>query len=116
MTPEQIYSLIIIGIFTAALCYCFTLYHKAHGRDVDAVQAGGNLVMEALRRDGRLMSSQSDEDADLVAFNYTDGTEAEKELEENAEYNAVMDRLAAANTKLQEQQTVNHMETMNAKV
>lgn len=46
--------LAIVAMFLFALCYCFRLYHDAHGRDVDAVQRGAEIVMKVLVSGGKI--------------------------------------------------------------
>jgi len=100
MTPEQIYTLIMIAMSTGAICFCFWLYHKAHGRDVDAVRAGGELVMEAMRRNGTITGAEVDSEERLTAFNIEDDEEADLETG----YDEALARITERSKKFTEQQ------------
>ena len=52
MTPID---LTLICVCLVAVCYVTTLYHLAHGYESKAVERGAQIVIDALRRDGRLM-------------------------------------------------------------
>jgi hypothetical protein len=103
MTIET-FALSTIAIFTSALVFCFYLYHRAHGRDVDAVRSGGELVMDALRRDGRLMSSDVPDETP-VAFNYVDDAE-----DEPSPYEAAIQRTQERAKKFADQQAEREIE------
>jgi hypothetical protein len=103
MTTE-IYTLSLVAMFIAALVFCFYLYHKAHGRDVDAVRSGGELVMEALRRDGRLMSSDVPDETP-IAFNYDSDTD-----DEPSPYEAALERTQRRAKQFADQQAEREIE------
>lgn len=46
----------VLGMFLFSLLYLATLYHLAHGRERQAMEAGARVVLEALTRDGRIMA------------------------------------------------------------
>lgn len=48
--------IITLGMFLFAVLYIATLYHLAHGRERQAMEAGARVVLEALTRDGRIMA------------------------------------------------------------
>ncbi|MCP4493250.1 MAG: hypothetical protein GY820_39000 [Gammaproteobacteria bacterium] len=62
MTPDQIFIVLLTAIFVSAICYCFYLYHKAHGRDVDAVTRGAQIVMDALIADAKIIDTKKTDD------------------------------------------------------
>lgn len=49
----------MLGMFLFSLLYIATLYHLAHGRERQAMEAGARVVLEALTRDGRIMPETS---------------------------------------------------------
>ena len=113
MTPDQIYTLTLVSLFVLAICFCFYLYHLAHGRDVDAVEAGGNLVISAMQKSGQMSSTFIDEGD--MAFNIQD--EDDSGLDENQ---AMRERVLARADIFQAQQDEKEldkvMEDMNEKV
>ena len=85
----------------------FYLYHKAHGRDVDAVRSGGELVMDALTRDGKLMSDTKDDHVSV--FNYSDNDEEEAKDEELSED---MAKILEANQRFADQQAERQVDSV----
>ena len=56
MTPID---LTLICVCLVAVCYVTTLYHLAHGNESKAVERGAQIVIDALKRDGRLVEPES---------------------------------------------------------
>ena len=55
MTPID---LTLICVCLVAVCYVTTLYHLAHGNESKAVERGAQIVIDALKRDGRLVEPE----------------------------------------------------------
>ena len=55
MTPID---LTLICVCLGAVCYVTTLYHLAHGYESKAVERGAQIVIDALKRDGRLVEPE----------------------------------------------------------
>ena len=55
MTPID---LTLICVCLVAVCYVTTLYHLAHGYESKAVERGAQIVIDALKRDGRLVEPE----------------------------------------------------------
>ena len=55
MTPID---LTLICVCLIAVCYVTTLYHLAHGNESKAVERGAQIVIDALKRDGRLVEPE----------------------------------------------------------
>jgi len=114
----ELYTISLVFIFVSALCFVFYMYHKAHGRDVDAVRSGGELVMEAMRRNGQITGA--DADLEIVkAFNYDDDPEEEVKQQTN-HMNEVVERLEKRSQMLADQMAEKGisevMEKMNEKI
>ena len=55
MTPID---LTLICVCLICVCYIATLYHLAHGNESKAVERGAQIVIDALKRDGRLIEPE----------------------------------------------------------
>lgn len=83
LTILCVYTVALVSISTAAICYCFYLYHKAHGRDVDAVVKGAQIVIDALQQDGRIepLAEPADDGKPWHVDSFGEEDQAEEEEE-----------------------------------
>ena len=89
------FGLLTLLILLAA--YTMTLYHRAHGSEKKSVEMGAKIVLEALRRDGRISGADNKETDVVRAVNI--GEELYTDTEQDKDESEIPDIIVARSKK-----------------